>query len=220
MIKILLVEDDHEMSELIREYLKKYDIAVTCLDEGAEVLTHLDQGGFSLVVLDLGLPDRDGMEICRIIREKSALPIIISSARGELSDKVLGLEMGADDYLAKPYDPRELVARIKARLRGKLKEETGSTLVLDDGIFDAYLDGERIHLSMSEYHILKYLAQRPKKAISREELLENVPSLRYESLNRTVDVHISKIRQKLKTKAQSPEYIKSVWGVGYTFIEQ
>ncbi len=217
MKRVLLIEDDAQMAELIYEYLLKYDIRCEIAKNGKDAIKGLKEAGYDLIILDLSLPDIDGIELCKDIRNRYKTPIIISSARGELSDKVLGFEMGADDYLAKPYEPRELVARIKARLRTFEDSGKQERLRIDENGMDVYLQGEKANLSGTEFQILKYLKEHPKRAISREEMLDSIDTLRYESLNRTIDVHISKIRQKLKTLDKEQEYIKSVWGVGYMY---
>lgn len=221
MQNILLIEDDLDMQTLISDYLQNYDFKVDAFDKPKEALTHLGQNKqkYSLVVLDLMLPQMDGFDVCKKIRELSDIPIIISSARGEMSDKILGFDFGADDYLAKPYEPRELVLRINSILRRTThKNKTIGDFEIDEAKMEIKLEGLLLDLTKIEYDILHLFLQNNDKVLSRESISNAVSGIEYNSKDRTIDMHISNIRQKLGDDPKDARYIKSVWGVGYKFI--
>ncbi|MDA3907473.1 MAG: response regulator transcription factor [Sulfurimonas sp.] len=221
MTKILLIEDDLEMQMLISDYLANYDFKVVAFEKPKEALEHLGKNSdlYALVVLDLMLPQMDGFDVCKKIRELSSLPIIISSARGELSDKILGFDLGADDYLAKPYEPRELVIRINAILRRSINSaKTIGDFEIDENKHEMKVDGYLVDLTRIEYDILHLFLQNKDKVLSRESISNSVVGVEYNSKDRTIDMHISNIRQKIGDDSKEPKYIKSVWGVGYRFI--
>lgn len=221
MQEILLIEDDIDMQTLISDYLENYDFSVTSFDKPKEALEHLGQNRqkYSLVVLDLMLPQMDGFDVCKKIRELSDIPIIISSARGEMSDKILGFDFGADDYLAKPYEPRELVLRINSILRRTThKNKTIGDFEIDEAKMEIKLEGLLLDLTKIEYDILHLFLQNNDKVLSRESISNAVSGIEYNSKDRTIDMHISNIRQKLGDDPKDPRYIKSVWGIGYKFI--
>jgi two-component system OmpR family response regulator len=221
MTKILLIEDDLEMQMLISDYLANYDFKVVAFEKPKDALEHLGKNSdlYALVVLDLMLPQMDGFDVCKKIRELSSLPIIISSARGELSDKILGFDLGADDYLAKPYEPRELVIRINAILRRSINSaKTIGDFEIDENKHEMKVDGYLVDLTRIEYDILHLFLQNKDKVLSRESISNSVVGVEYNSKDRTIDMHISNIRQKIGDDSKEPKYIKSVWGVGYRFI--
>jgi len=228
MIKILMIEDDTELAEILTEYLEQFDMQVTNIDDPFLGLSTLNTQKFDLVILDLTLPGLDGLEVCSDIRKRHDIPIIISSARHDITDKVEALERGADDYMPKPYDPRELEARIRSLLRREKHEfSAGSTsakkvkkdiVVDEDRSIIKYKDQE-LSLTNAEYGILKYLLKKEGGVVSREELIYNVEAISEESTNKSIDVIIGRIRQKLGEVPKDPKYIHSVRGIGYKFTQ-
>ena len=221
MQKILLIEDDLDMQILICDYLKSYGFDVVAFDKPNDALDDLakNSSSYTLVVLDLMLPQMDGFDVCKKIRTISSIPIIISSARGEMSDKIFGFELGADDYLAKPYEPRELVLRINSILRRTIKKnKIIGNFEIDEDKLEIKLDGLELDLTRIEYDILDIFFQNKDKVLSRESISNSVNGMEYNSKERTIDMHISNIRQKLGDDSKDPQYIKSVWGIGYKFI--
>ncbi|WP_457747763.1 response regulator transcription factor [Sulfurimonas sp.] len=221
MLKILLIEDDIDMQELIRDYLHNYDFEVDAFTQPKEAIEKFqrDPKRYDLVVLDLMLPQMDGFDVCKSLRKLSDTPIIISSARGEVSDKILAFEAGADDYLAKPYEPRELIIRINAILRRVTKElrEVGS-FTINEAKMEIKVDGYSVDLTQIEYDLLLFFIDNRHKVLSRELLSNAMKGIEYDAKERTIDMHISNLRQKIGDDAKKPKYIKSVWGIGYTFI--
>lgn len=221
MLKVLLIEDDLDMQTLISDYLVNYDFEVISFDKPKEALENLekDSNQYAVVVLDLMLPQMDGFDVCKRIRQLSSVPIIISSARGELSDKILGFDLGADDYLAKPYEPRELVIRINAILRRSISSaKTIGDFEIDEDKHEIKIEGYLLDLTRIEYDILHMFLQNQNKVLSRESISNSVTGIEYNSKDRTIDMHISNIRQKIGDDSKDPRYIKSVWGIGYKFI--
>jgi len=221
MQKILLIEDDLDMQTLIRDYLQNYDFEVVAFDKPVDALVELENNSdsYALVVLDLMLPQMDGFDVCKRIRQLSYVPIIISSARGELSDKILGFDLGADDYLAKPYEPRELVIRINAILRRSTNSDrTIGDFEINEEKHEIKIEGYLLDLTKIEYDIMNLFLQNRDKVFSRESISNSVTGIEYNSKDRTIDMHISNIRQKIGDDSKEPKYIKSVWGIGYKFI--
>ncbi len=221
MHNVLLIEDDLDMQTLICDYLKNYDLHVDAFVKPLEALSHLEKNRdrYAVVVLDLMLPQMDGFDVCKKIRQISAIPIIISSARGEIGDKILGFDLGADDYLAKPYEPRELVLRINAILRrGMDKHKIVGNFEINEDRHEIKIDGLLLDLTKIEYDILNLFLQNIGKVLSREFISNAVSGIEYNSKDRTIDMHISNIRQKLGDDPKDSQYIKSVWGIGYKFI--
>ncbi|OAT81787.1 response regulator transcription factor [Desulfotomaculum copahuensis] len=235
MSKILVVDDEENIIELVRFNLERegYQVLVARDGNGALVLARAEIP--DLILLDIMLPGQDGLSVCRALQQDGQtrkIPVIMLSARGEELDKVLGLEMGADDYVTKPFSPRELLARVKARLRrsepgagaGLIRAEQGGRivhgrLVIDQERFLVTLDGIKQELTPKEFELLRFLARQPGKVFSREYLLEQIWGYDYVGDSRTVDVHIRHIRQKLEQVPGAPQYIETVRGVGYRFQE-
>ena len=217
--RILVVEDDREIMEVIRSYLVEDGYEVITAGDGALALERAKEQ-IELIVLDLGIPGLDGLEVTRRVRATSPIPILIVSARGEGTDRVCGLELGADDYLTKPFLPRELVARVRALLRrSRMPSYTparSGPLEIDLENRRVLLDGERVDLTPREYDLLKALAGAPGKNFTREELLDRVWGCEYVGETRRVDLYISKLRAKLD-RPDRPAPIRSVWGVGYRY---
>ena len=224
LINILMIEDDLEIAELLTQYLLKYDINITNYDSPELGINALRLKKYSLVILDLSLPDIDGTEVCKIIRKTSNIPIIISSARGDISDKIICFEYGADDYLPKPYDSQELVLRINSLLRREqIKDETKELtkiFSIDIHKMEIIQHNKLIDFTNAEYHIMSYLIKKSGFAVSREELLLNVESIKYESSYKSIDVLIGRIRSKIEPNPKKPKYIISLRGVGYKLINQ
>lgn len=220
--KILIVDDEGPIRGFIRRYLERDGYDVLEASNGLDGL-QLARMGIDLLILDLMMPGLDGFEVARTLRASSAVPILMLSARGEEVDRVTGLEVGADDYLAKPCSPRELMARVKALLRRsrlpvhRVNEPQGK-LTIDNNSRQVWYSGEKIELTPREYSLLKTLASAPGKNFTREELLNRVWGPEYMGDTRRVDVHISKLRDKLTHNGESPP-IHSIWGVGYRYEE-
>ncbi len=219
MSRVLLIEDDMEMQNLIKDYLSNYQYDVFSFEKPKEALQALEKESFDIVVLDLMLPQMDGFDVCKEIKRKKDIPIIISSARGDIGNKIMGFELGADDYLAKPYEPRELVLRIEAILRRVKKEKVLkiSDFYIDEKNRLVKLDDYEIDFTKIELEIFLYLIKNRGKVLSREQII-NSTSLPPDTKNRTIDMHISNIRFKIGDDSKNPKYIKSVWGIGYKFI--
>jgi len=221
-IKILLVEDDARLAQLTIRYLEGHGLVVTHAADGLEGQAEALRRQYDCVVLDLMLPGRDGIEVCRQLRSRIDVPIIMVTARGEESDRVLGLEVGADDYVTKPFSPRELLARIRANVR-RVRGQAGPTpetiqvgkLVLDPSKMTVTLDGQAVDVTAYEFAILRALAQRPGKVLSREQLLDLAKGSADLSFDRSIDVHVSRLRAKLGDDSRSPKILKTVRGVGY-----
>ena len=219
-----MIEDDREMAEILADYLSQYNMQVSNYETPVLGLSQLRLKSYDLIILDLSLPDIDGLEVCRMIRQSWDTPIIISSARSDITDKAACFSMGADDYLPKPYDTKELVMRINAVLRrnrtAPVKEETKHPFLLDEKRMEIYLDDTRLSLTNAEYYILAYFIQKSGFVISREELLMNVESIKYESSLKSIDVLISRLRQKIEPDPKKPRYILSIRGIGYKLVNE
>lgn len=220
-----MIEDDTEIAELLQEYLLQYDIHITNFETPELGMSGLRLKKYDLVILDLSLPEMDGIEVCKLIREKSNIPIIISSARSDITDKAKCFDLGADDYLPKPYDSQELVLRIQSLLRrNKLVEQTALStkkiFEIDSSKHEIYKDNHQLELTNAEYDILKYLIKKSGYAISREELLLNVESIKYDSTYKSIDVLIGRIRSKIEENPKQPQFIVSIRGIGYKLINE
>jgi len=221
-LSALLVEDDARLAALTREYLQGHGVAVEVASDGRRGLEEALRGRYDVVLLDLMLPGLPGLEVCRELRARSDLPIIVLTARGEEADRVMGLELGADDYLAKPFSPRELLARIRAvtrRAKGRagpsLQAVRVGALRLDPGARRAVWRGRELALTGYEFALLKALAERAGRILSREQLMELAKGSAEESFDRSIDVHVSRLRHKLGDDPKRPRLIKTVRGAGY-----
>ncbi len=226
--RILVVDDEREIGELVRDYLEAEGFTVILAFDGEEGWDLYKQHQPQLAVLDIMLPKRDGMELCRMIRGDSPIPILMLSAKKGETDKILGLGLGADDYVTKPFSPGELAARIKAHLRRyqqlSTPAQSGSKikfydLEIDIKAYTVMVAGHNVTLSAKEFELLKFLAMNPAQVFTREQLFDQVWGYHDFGDINTVTVHIRKIREKLEKDPSNPKYIKTVWGVGYKFEE-
>ena len=225
MTKVLLIDDDKRHSDLLKAFLEKYGIELDCAGEAESGLAKLDANEPDLLLLDVMLPGRDGFEICREVRKTSDIPIIMLTARGDVIDRVSGLELGADDYLGKPFEPRELVARIQSILRrvdtrGRVKSGRLSFdgLDIDTNARTVAVDGASAELTSMEYELLCILARNAGRKMSRDEILSELRGIDTAILTRSVDIMVSRVRQKLGDSAKPARFIQTVWGRGYVFV--
>lgn len=224
--KVLIVDDEANICELIRLYVEKEGYNAIIATDGAKAVEKFMQEKPDMVLLDIMLPVKDGWQVCREIRAVSDTPIIMLTAKGETFDKVLGLELGADDYIVKPFEPKELVARMKAVLRRTEartapQEERGNELVFDGlkigrETYEIYLDGKKIVMPPKEFELLYFLAKNKNKVYTRDQLLDEIWGYEFFGDSRTVDVHIKRIREKIESEGKNWQ-LKTVWGVGYKF---
>ena len=224
MGKILVCDDDKNIAELLRLYLEKESFGVVIANDGEEAIAKYTQESPDLVLLDIMMPRLDGWQVCREIRKKSDVPIIMITAKGETFDKVLGLELGADDYVVKPFDAKEIVARIKAVLRrtGKaaepldIKEVSYDKLVVNMTRYELKVNGNVVDTPPKELELLFHLSSNPNRVYTRDQLLDEVWGFEYYGDSRTVDVHVKRLREKLEGVSDKWS-LKTVWGVGYKF---
>ena len=220
--KIMIVDDDRNICELLRLYIEKEGFETAIANDGKAAVQMFDSVNPDLMLLDIMLPELDGWQVCREIRKKSQCPIIMLTAKGEVFDKVLGLELGADDYVVKPFETKEVIARINAVLRRtEIPEDTKKRLVFDKLIIDLdsyelIVDGKKIDTPPKELELLYHLAATPNRVYTRNQLLDEVWGFDYFGDSRTVDVHIKRLREKVENVSDQWE-LKTVWGVGYKF---
>ncbi len=218
---VLLIEDDLQMQWLISDFLDDFGYATRAFADPKEALEHFydNPKAYDVILLDLMLPHMDGFDVCKKIKVCNNTPIIISSARGDIGNKIHGYELGVDDYLAKPYEPRELVLRIEAVLRrtGHTEQFQVGDLSIDTAAREVTVDGYTVALTKIEMDIFLYLLQNRGHALSREQLIQ-AASLPPDTKNRTVDMHISNLRHKIGDDPKNSKYIRSLWGIGYKFI--
>mgnify|MGYP003590932559 FL=1 len=221
MATILIVEDEFELVKILRSYLEAAGYTVVTASRGDQGLALWEKQRPDLVLLDLNLPGMDGLDVARSIRRKDETPIIMVTARVEETDRLIGLELGADDYLTKPYSPREVVARVRAVLRRAGSARTAaavlrlSDLTIDLEAHSVERDGARIELTPTEFNLLAAMADQPGRVCNRLQLLEAVQGTAYEGYERTIDAHIKNLRAKLEIDPKEPRYIETVFGVGY-----
>jgi DNA-binding response OmpR family regulator len=221
--KVMVVDDDAKTVELVRLYLDRDGYQVLTAYNGLEALRLARESCPDLIVLDLMLPDVDGLEVCRTLRRESAVPIIMLTARTTDQDKLAGLDLGADDYVTKPFSPKELLARVRAVLR-RLPGERGpeeirsGRLSMNLSTHEASLDGRPLNLTSVEFKLLRILAREPGRVFSRASLIEEALGYDFEGFDRTIDVHVLNLRRKLESDPRHPNHIRTVYGVGYKFI--
>ena len=223
--RILLVEDDIRLAEMVSEYLGEAGFHVAVAGSGAAALDHLARTDCAAVVLDLSLPDIDGLDICRQLRTKSDTPVLMLTARGDAMDRIVGLEIGADDYLPKPFQPRELLARLRAILRRRTSGSSDDRplrfgrLEIDRGAHTLRVDGEARTLTGYQFALLVAMAENAGRVLSREALMDMVKGETLEAFDRTIDVHVSRIRAAIEDDARHPRRIITVRGSGYVFAK-
>jgi len=221
---ILVVDDEVRIVKLVRDYLERagFDVLTACDGATALQLAHRDRP--DLIVLDLMLPGVDGLDVCRRLRQGSGVPIIMLTARVEEADRIVGLELGADDYVTKPFSPRELVARVRATLRrvnGELGPATAvraGDVELDTAALTATVAGEPVDLTPTEFQLLATLVRQPGRIFGREQLLEAIHGVAFDGYDRSVDSHVKNLRRKIEPDPRQPRYIQTVYGVGYRFM--
>jgi DNA-binding response OmpR family regulator len=219
---ILVIEDEKKISEIVEMYLKREGFKAKVADTGEKALSLLKEH-FDLIILDLMLPDISGEDLCRMIREISDVPVIMLTAKSGEEDRIEGLGIGADDYVVKPFSPRELVARVKAHLRRakRLEKKTlsfnGGALTLDTEKLDVRKNGVPVMLTSTEFRILMAFAEKPGRVLTRLQLINMVQGYDFEGYDRTIDAHIKNLRHKIEVDQRNPEFIKTVYGVGYKF---
>jgi two-component system phosphate regulon response regulator OmpR len=223
--RILLVEDDSRLADMLLEYLGQAGFAVTLAPLGATALEKLADTAYDAVILDLMLPDMDGLNVCRELRAKYDTPVLMLTARGDAVDRIVGLELGADDYLPKPFEPRELVARLRAIMRRRVPGATGERplhfgrLELDTAARAVRLDGKACELTGYQFDLLMALAKNAGRVLSREILMDLVKGEEFESFDRSIDVHISRIRAVIEDNPKKPRRIITVRAAGYVFAK-
>jgi len=225
--RILMVEDDRALAAMVAEYLGKSGMEVTTREDAAGGLAALARGEFDAVILDVMLPDRDGFEVCRTIRTRSSVPIVMLTARGEETDRIVGLELGADDYLPKPFNPRELLARLKAVLRrsGPAGQATDSVmrfgrLEIDRDARIVRVDGEDKVLTAYQFDLLCALAGSAGRVMTRDHIMNRVRGSDHEAFDRSIDVHVSRIRAAIEDDPQNPRRVLTIRGTGYLFARR
>jgi len=229
--KILLVDDDAKLRKLLREYLKGYGFHIMTLADGLSVAKKIREESPDMIILDIMLPKRDGLEVLKEIRMEFSVPVIMLTAKGEDADRIVGLELGADDYLPKPFNPRELLARIKAVLRrlpdrDRSKARRDENMLIEAGGLmlnkakqTLLIEDKEVELSSTEYKLLEALMENPNRVMSRDQLMNLARGRDFMAFDRSIDVHISKLRAKLEPDPRSPQRIKTVWGTGYMFVD-
>jgi two-component system alkaline phosphatase synthesis response regulator PhoP len=223
--QILVVEDERRIAQIVRDYLERAGYRVTIASSGPEALVAARARVPDLIVLDLGLPQMDGLDVTRKLRKESNVPIIMLTARVDESDKLIGLELGADDYVTKPFSPKELVARVRSVLRRTEAAPEPNAVIragevtLDRPRMQAKIAGRSLDLTPSEFELLSTLARQPGRVFTRAQLLDSTRGVEVESFDRTVDAHIKNLRRKLEPDPRNPKYVLTVHGIGYKFRE-
>lgn len=224
MIKILIIDDDKELTELLIEFLTKFKYEIVVYHNPLKALEYLKKKETDIILLDIMMPEMDGLQVLRKIREYSEVPVMMLTAKGDVSDKVVGLELGADDYLAKPFEPQELLARIQSILR-RVKFSNSMIdiiefehLVVDKIKEEVILDGETVHLSTSEFEALVLFIDNNNEVLDREFLVENLRGIQWQTFDRSVDVLVSRLRNKLGETPTKTRFLKTIHGVGYKFV--
>src|SRR5438309_5963841 len=220
MVHALLIEDDRKLASLLREFLAQHGVEATVAEDSVHALRELSAQRFDILLVDLMLPGMDGLSLTRRIRERWSTPVIMVTARGDDADKIVGLELGADDYLAKPFNPRELLARIRAVLRraepGEQTRFQSGGLVIDYAAREVTVDGSRQTLTAHEYELLCALARNAGRVLTRDQLLDEMKGDHADdAFDRSIDVHVSRLRQKIDPDPLHPRYVKTVRGAGY-----
>lgn len=221
--QILVIDDDQKLNDLLKEYLANFGFNVVTAITPSRGIEIIKSESPDLIILDVMLPEMDGFETLKEIRKEHSIPVIMLTARGEVTDRIVGLEIGADDYLPKPFEPRELVARIQSILRRKTIDTTAEVIKIGNLFVDiqkqtALLDGNDLDLTTAEFMLLSLFVKKHGRVLNRDIILDSLKGLSWEVFNRSVDVLISRLRQKLNDDPKNPKFIKTVWGSGYKFI--
>ena len=226
MKTILVVDDEPAIAQVVRDYLEHAGFAVLAASDGPAAVRLARTRVPALIVLDLGLPGLDGLDVIRAVRSDGTMPIIVLTARGDEADRVVGLELGADDYLTKPFSPRELVARVRAVLRRTEMAAAAADVIRVGGLVELDLprmrlaiEGRPIDLTATEFQILATLARQPGRVFTRSQLLDAVHGVAFESYERAIDAHVKNIRRKIEPQPRAPRYLQTVYGVGYRFAD-
>ncbi|MBN1101956.1 MAG: response regulator [Deltaproteobacteria bacterium] len=227
--RVLIIDDDARLRKLLKEYLEGNDFQVLTLEDGTEALATVRKESPDMVILDIMLPGKDGLEVLREIRSAHSVPVIMLTAKGEETDRIVGLELGADDYLPKPFNPRELLARMKAVWRrstpgGRAERDeahliSAGGLALNKAKMTVLVEGSEIELSLTEHRILEALMTNPNRVLTRDQLMNMARGRDFMAFDRSIDVHISKLRAKIESDPRSPRRIKTIWGTGYMFVD-
>ncbi len=221
--KILIIDDDNKLNKLLIDYFLQFKLESKAFTHPKDGLSFLEKENVDIIILDIMLPEMDGFEVCKKIREKFTTPIIMLTARGEVSDRIVGLELGADDYIPKPFEPRELVARIQTVLRRSSSQHNKNIKIFNEIEinylkYEVKVAGELIDITTMEFEILALLTKKNGHVITRDEIFEKIKGLDSNTYDRSIDVMVSRLRSKLKDDPRYPKYIKTVRGAGYKFI--
>jgi DNA-binding response OmpR family regulator len=224
MARVLVVDDEPRIVQLVRDYLERAGFAVSTARSGPEALMRARQERPDLIVLDLGLPQLDGLEVTRRLRRDSGVPILMLTGRDDETDKIVGLELGADDYVTKPFSPRELTARVRAVLRRHERDAQAEVIHAGDLVLDvprlrAEVAGQPVSLTATEFQLLTVLARQPGRVFTRSQLLDAIHGVASESYERAIDAHVKNIRRKLEPDPRTPRYLLTVYGVGYRLAD-
>ena len=222
---ILVIDDDEKLNLLLKDFFKDFGFTTLTAAHPEDGLKIIKQKSPDIIILDVMLPGMNGFEVCKTVRKFSSIPIIMLTAKGELMDRVVGLKLGADDYLAKPFEPRELVARIQSVLRrihpvAKNQVRKFGNLAIDFNKHTVEVDEKNIDLTTNEFAALCLLARNPNKVLNRDQILDELKGIECDAFNRSVDITMSRLRQKLNDDPKNPSFIKTVWGTGYMFVAE
>ena len=221
MTKALLIDDDQKLGDLLKNYLKSYDIDLSAINDPRNAIDTINHLGPDLLILDVMMPHINGFELCKMIREESDTPIIILSARGESDDKVKGIDLGADDYLSKPFEARELVARIHSLLRRTKKDlavRSDPIFEVDQQRLEVSLNGNVLDLTTKEFELMDLFIKNPGVIFTRDEIIKEIKGIDAHLFSRSIDILISRLRHKIEDDPKEPKLIKTIWGKGYMFV--
>ena len=222
MTKALLIDDDQKLGDLLKNYLKSYDIDLSAINDPRKAIDTIKHLGPDLLILDVMMPHINGFELCKMIREESDTPIIILSARGESDEKVKGIDLGADDYLSKPFEARELVARIHSLLRRTQKDlavRSDQIFQVDQQRLEVSLDGNVLDLTTKEFELMDLFIKNPGVIFTRDEIIKEIKGIDAHLFSRSIDILISRLRHKIENDPKEPKIIKTIWGKGYMFVQ-
>lgn len=224
MKNVLIIDDDQDLTKRLKDYFAQFELTLLCAQRPSVGLSMFAQHNIDVVLLDVMLPEQDGFSLCKELRAKSNVPIIMLTARGELTDRVLGLEIGADDYLAKPFEPRELVARVEVLMRRQQKQVSVAEEIQFSGLtikpeqHEVLLEGNEINLTGMEFRLLVLLAKNAGRIFNRDDILNELKGIDADVYSRSIDILLSRLRQKLNDNVSAPKYIKTIRNLGYCFI--